>query len=376
MTTRLPHRNAIPVILAITLLPWSSATTQAQTRSSPPDDATKTAFHKFQQAGPGVGIAVLPVRLLNRPDANVGHALGLLLEKNGLHHVQPAPAAFKPADDATWEDLPARLAEHLRQNPPPTAYALYAEIIGTHDTGVVELRWIVAEAGGQRVLSERLMKGSPELKQLLGSNPEPMTCCVAVTERLFALTGWKKGAAPAKGQGTFERLWAEKSGTPDEAETKAMAERLAKFKANLRGATLAIAPTRLNDKDDAASAGRLAAALAAQFGCKAIALDAAIRLDLAGSSNEQRVLWDFAKGLRAHLRGNPPQADYVLMADCRGNPQGTDFGAVHVVVCDKEGNWVLVDYQNNHHADFNKINPKRIEDCEKLVATRLAARLR
>lgn len=378
MTTR-SSRPGTPrprIQLALALAAAVCACQPGYAQTSPPSEATKQAFQRFQQAGPTVALSVLPAQLLKRPETNVGNTIGLLLERSGLHHVEPAPGAFKPADDTTWDNLAARFTEHLQKNPVPTAYALYAEIIGTRETGLVELRWIVAEAGGQIVLAERLTPENPEFKRLLGTSPEPMTCCVAVAERLFSLTGWKKGGAPPKGQGTFERIWADRSGTPDDAEATAMSERLAKFKAGLKGSTLAIAPTRLGDKDDPQSATRLSAAIARKFDCKATVLEAPIRIEIAGSMNEQRVLWDFARALRQHLKTNPPQADYVLMADCRGNPAANEFGAVHFVVCDKEGNWVLVDYQNSHHPDFQRMTPRSAEDCEALIAVRLAARLR
>jgi len=32
---------------------------------------------------------------------------------------------------------------------------------------------------------------------------------------------------------------------------------------------------------------------------------------------------------------------------------------------------VIVDYQNDHHTDFNAIKPKSAEDCNRLVSKRL-----
>jgi hypothetical protein len=48
---------------------------------------------------------------------------------------------------------------------------------------------------------------------------------------------------------------------------------------------------------------------------------------------------------------------------------------VHLIVCDQKGDWVIVDFQNSHHKDFQAINPKSIEDCQRLAVKRLASYL-
>jgi hypothetical protein len=49
---------------------------------------------------------------------------------------------------------------------------------------------------------------------------------------------------------------------------------------------------------------------------------------------------------------------------------------VHFVVCEKSGDWVLVDFQNSTHEDFQRISPKSVEDCDRLAVERLADRLK
>ena len=36
---------------------------------------------------------------------------------------------------------------------------------------------------------------------------------------------------------------------------------------------------------------------------------------------------------------------------------------------------VIVDFQNNHHEDFQRINPKTLADCDRLVLERLEKHL-
>ena len=100
-----------------------------------------------------------------------------------------------------------------------------------------------------------------------------------------------------------------------------------------------------------------------------------------GSPNELRVVWDTARALRKYLKGNPFNADYALYAEYligrkKGQPEQQVVGAVHFFVCNQEGEWVIVDFQNNHHADFQGIDPKSREDCDLLLLQRLKRHLK
>jgi hypothetical protein len=61
----------------------------------------------------------------------------------------------------------------------------------------------------------------------------------------------------------------------------------------------------------------------------------------------------------------------VMLAEYFVNPAGGPVGAVHFVVCEKSGDWVFVDFQNNTHEDFQRIAPKSIEDCDRLAMNAL-----
>ena len=72
---------------------------------------------------------------------------------------------------------------------------------------------------------------------------------------------------------------------------------------------------------------------------------------------------------------NLADSDYVLFADYWFAPNGQVW-AVLFVVCDRTGDWVIVDLQNNHHEDFQLINPKTLADCDRLVLEKIKKRLR
>ena len=87
---------------------------------------------------------------------------------------------------------------------------------------------------------------------------------------------------------------------------------------------------------------------------------------------------DTARAFRDFLRKNPPETGYALLADYgigKSESGKTTVGAVHLIVCDRQGDWVLVDYQNSHHADFQEIDPRSRDDCNRLAARRLKSRL-
>ena len=48
---------------------------------------------------------------------------------------------------------------------------------------------------------------------------------------------------------------------------------------------------------------------------------------------------------------------------------------MHLIVCDQSGDWVLIDMQNSHHPDFERIDPKSAADCNRLLLARLKGRL-
>jgi len=75
------------------------------------------------------------------------------------------------------------------------------------------------------------------------------------------------------------------------------------------------------------------------------------------------------------MKRNRANSDYVLFTDYWFAPSG-EVWAVHFVVCDRAGDWVIVVLQNSHQEDFQRLNPKTLEDCDRLVLERLKNKLR
>jgi hypothetical protein len=75
-------------------------------------------------------------------------------------------------------------------------------------------------------------------------------------------------------------------------------------------------------------------------------------------------------------RSGRKESPFQSYADCVFNPGNWEQGYVHFVVCDRAGEWVLVDFQNSHHPDYQALKPTSAEACRALVAKRLEGALK
>lgn len=367
MKLRLPRTFVLAIVIC------SLAATAARAADNPAPDSAAA----FKSAGPEAKLLIYPVQVIGRPDRNVADAVGLILEKYGMKDLDATDAAFTAPDGLPWDQLAPAFGDFVKKQKPNGDYALYAQYLGNPKSGPTEVRWVVVDAQGRLVLSDRQTKTDRDFKRTAGRDPDPMGCSICVADRLFSRTGWKKNSAGGDPDpnGRFARIWAEKSGTPTQAEREAMQPRLAALKSALKKSKITVYPTRLGEKTDAASAQRLAEALTKQLGVQAAPAAQPVEIQIAKSSNEQKLLWDLARAFRNHLRTHPAEGDFALIADDYLSPTG-QVGAVHFVLCTRSGDWVIVDFQNNQWPDFQKINPKSTEDCDRLVEQRLKSQLK
>jgi hypothetical protein len=156
-----------------------------------------------------------------------------------------------------------------------------------------------------------------------------------------------------------------------------MEQRLEKLKTGVKTTQIAIYATCIGDEHNAESASRLVSLATQRLGCKTTTVDKPVSIQHQPTGNEQKLLWDLAREFRDYLLANPTDSNYAMLAEYFIDPGGRQMaGAVHFVVCEKSGDWVLVDFQNNQHEDFQRISPKSIEDCDRLAVERLAKRLK
>jgi hypothetical protein len=170
----------------------------------------------------------------------------------------------------------------------------------------------------------------------------------------------------------------QRSGLPPENERAALPERQQAMKQALPGATLLVYPARIGgDAVDKASAADLAKMINDAGLCKAVAAKQSVLLKASQADpNEMKALWNLAREFRDFVRTNPPAADYALYADYVFNPQNAEQGFVHFVVCDRKGEWVIVDLQNSHHPDYQSVGVISRDRCDQLLVKRLAGSLK
>jgi len=330
----------------------------------------------LRRAGVGASLALWPVRVLGRANADVADALGLVLERQGMPSLTAVANTFD-ARELAWEAIPAAFGAHVATGPgkglvPAAGYALYAEFLGDPKQGPTEVRFVVVDAKGGTVLSDRQSPGDATFRRTAGADPDPLGCATCVGERLFELAGWSKVPGGVR-DGRFGALWQKKSGAPDRKERAAMQQRAATLRSSLAEATVAVFAPLWPAATDV-DAARFAAAVGAGLACKA-ATPVAVTVAVAPSPNQQKRLYDLAAVVKAQLQKQPIEADYAVAVDL-GFAEGGQAGYANVVVLDRAGELVLAEFQNDQHPLFRQQAPKSLADGEKLAVAMLTRVLR
>ncbi len=362
---------------------WASAQQTLQ-KPAPETLAGKPGVSPEQQKrmelmkskGTEASMTILPVRLAGKPWDRVTEVVGVLLEQQGLKNIELGKIAFEPATETDMGSLAVSVGKFVRKQPITTEYALYAEFNGNRQTGLDELRAVVLDKTGAVVWTDRQTPQDEAFKRL--ESREPMTLSVLLVERLSPPLGLNEETAKAARPGKMARLMEERSGLPPENERAPLPERQKEMKESRQKVTLMVFSVRIGgDAVDEASAANLAKMINDAGLCKAVAAKQSVLLKASQADpNEQKALWDLAREFRDYAKKNPTNADYVLYADYAFNPQHWEQGFVHFVVCDRKGEWVIVDFQNSHHPDYQSIKPTSRDGCDELLVKRLESYLR
>lgn len=352
--------------------------TPAQNAVPEPNDSPARRKHlaQLQSRGTEASLTILPVRLAGKPFDRVTEVVGLLLEQRGLKTIELGKVAFDPGTESNLERVAAALGESVRKTPLETEYALFAEFNGNPQTGLDELRAIVVDRTGTTIWTERLTAQDDVFRR---AQPRaPLQCCVLLVEQLSSRIGLNEQTAKAARPGKMAALMDERSGLPPENERSLLAKRQEQLKALGKKATLAVLPVRLGGSVvDAKGAADVALAINRAGLCQAVAVEQPVVLKASlADPNELKSLWDLAREFRDHAKQNPADADYVLYTDYVFDPDNWEQGFVHFVVCDRAGEWVIVDMQNSHHPGYQQVKPTSREDCDELLVKQLEGFLR
>jgi hypothetical protein len=325
----------------------------------------------MKSEGVDASLTVLPVRLGGKPWERVSEVVGLLLEQQGLKNIELGKTALEVTNAITMDDLSSAVGTFVRNNPITTDYALYAEFNGTRQTGLNEIRAVVVDKTGTVVWTERRTPQDEAFKKL--EHPDPMDLSVLLVQQLSPQLGLNEETAKAAKPGKMAALMEERSGLPSQAERDALPGRQKTMKQALPGATLLVYPARIGgNKASIASATNVVRLIKHSGLCKAIQAEQPIVLKASPAApNELKALWSLAREFRDYVRAHPMETDYAPYADYVFNPQNADQGFVHFIVCDRKGEWVIVDMQNSHHPDYQSIGVASRARCDKLLVKRL-----
>jgi hypothetical protein len=168
----------------------------------------------------------------------------------------------------------------------------------------------------------------------------------------------------------------QQSGLPPESELNAIAGRTASMKNARHALTLLVVPMRANGAHDTASASVLAREINDAGLCRAISTSRPVEVaPTPDTSDELRIFWNMATSFRAWVREAHPDADYVLFVDCLYVPERWEKGFVHLIVCDRSGEWAIADLQHSEYPEYQAIKPTSSEACGRLAVQRLGSHL-
>ena len=326
-------------------------------------------------------VAVYPIVLSTSrsvPDdlpERLAEVVGTLLERAGMDTVEIADASFAVDQAEDLDDLAKRFAEHVRANPPETECAAFGQMLADANQ-FNEIRTVVVDGKGKVIFSDSAV--GKKLSEAKSPPRDPMSACVFLADRLGQVWDLKDPLQKNAPDGKMAERMRERSGVPPQAELDAMRARQQALATKTGRGSLAVYPVHVWKGWDPAQAKKLAAAVEAKKLFTTNVITEHPEWDVQGDPNQQKVLWDTARSFRNYLWAQPVAADYALLVDCGLAPSQNDERIahhVHLVLCTGDGEWVLVDYQNSHHADFQRLSPKSVEQCTRLALTRLQKRL-
>lgn len=300
-----------------------------------------------------------------------------LLEEKGCDKLEVTDTDFRfPEGKTAGKERATAFGEFVRELDLKTDYALCTETtLQFNGGGWQEVYSVIVDAKGRIVWEDSQGPGDSDFDSDPPLGP-PESCLELVCRRLIPAMGLDMLTKRELSEETKQALQEMRRGQPpSQSEFAAIKKRAETMKKAGGSARLMLYPTRVGgDHTEHSRASNLAELINGAELCKATVTETGPVLEGYGWPNEMKVLWIFARAAREYARQYPTDSDYVLFADYWLNPSGQVW-AVHFVVCDRAGDWVIVDFQNNHHEDFQRIDPKTLADCDRLVLERLKSHL-
>ena len=308
-----------------------------------------------------VSIEIYPVILRNEGNLRIAQLVALFLERANVKDIRVNDTPFNvSAVSDVWTNSSV-FGDFIDNVSIDSDYAMLGEFWQRPDGGF-EVRGIVVDAEGCPVWVD---------SHIMGGDFDPMHGAIVLVERLRTRLGLpdpQREDAPEGEWAEFSRI---DSGVPADEEFAAMEDRQANMREKFANANVIVFPILQSDEFNPEGAVELAALLETEGICPAKLAPTEVRIEFTPTPSQLRRLWDMARGFRDHVRTAGIDADYGLLAEYLLNAEAREVLAVNFVLCDAEGEWVVVDLQNSHHEDFTSIAPETLACCNRLVAKRM-----
>ena len=302
--------------------------------------------------------------------------LGLLLEEKGYDKYEVTDAEFwLTEEEVARKDRAAIFGKAVGELELKTDYALCAGIVWHIEKSCQEVYAMLVDAKGKVVWEDHQGHGDPEFDSNFPGTPRK--CIALLRRRLTPVMGLdalpRKKLVPEKEKILRELRMKE---PPKAVEIAAIEKREETMKKVAASSQIRVYPTRIDgDYTVPGETQNLVSLINESKLIEASKSKVNPELEGRGWPNEMEVLWLFANTVKEYARQHPVDSDYALFADYWRTPRGQVW-AVHFVILDRNGDWVIVDMQNNHKDDFQQINPQNLEGCNALVLKRLEGYLR
>lgn len=330
---------------------------------------TAARLQKLKESTDTLSVVIHPVLVAGRPMQNVAEVLALMFEQGGLTDIDVSNMPFVPETDVDLGQLAAGYGAFVADQGIETGYALLGEYIGTPGKGVDEVRWVLVDEKGQIVCADSQTPSDADFRRIKPGCP--MTCCLLLAERLRATLDLPEPDPDNVPRGRWAAHWDAASGLPSQEQRAAMTDRQKGLRGKLKSSEVTVLPALLEEGTDHEAAARLAESLEREGICRKARVAGERTFPLQPTPNEMKLLWELARGLRDSLQARPTGTPYTLCTQYFVSPRTGKAHGVHWLLCDAAGDWVVVDLQNNHHADFQKVDPASVDDCNDLVLRRI-----
>lgn len=321
-------------------------------------------------------LSVYPVRLSPGPfpedfSRRVGMVIVTMLEKAGVQDVRLAESKWDPPPSEKISALAEAFGQHVAASKLGSDRAIFVQILGTPEVGVQGIQTIMVDRHGKVLLAD-----SAEEKELQASPArpkDPMSCCVFAVDRIKPSLRIRADKASLPQTTKSDEFWRKDAGIPVAEEFTQMAARQAKLRRNRATATWIVFPFLVHGQSNRDVTRQAMKSLQDGRLGPITMSDSDPQIQTIRHSNEQKVLWNTALAFRDYVRQQKPDADYTLLVEYGSATPDTFF--VHWIVCNRSGAWVIVDMQNSHQADYQRIHPADIVGLNKLLNVRWRSEL-